>query len=236
MREGGSILAKILRELSLYVRSGITTGQINDLAEDLIRKEGVEPAFKGYHGYPASVCTSVNDEVVHGIPGSRKLIEGDIVSLDFGIRHAGFFSDSAVTVAVGNVDSESIRLIESTRSALEAGIARAVSGNHLFDIAWAIQKFVQDSGYSVVRQFVGHGIGKELHEDPEVPNYGTPHRGPLLKNGMVLAIEPMVNLGTWECEILGDGWTAVTKDKKRSAHFEHTVAITEAGPEVLTQA
>ena len=230
----GKILAKILQRLGDFIRIGVSTSEIDQLAERLIRKEKVLPAFKGYNGFPANICTSVNEEIVHGIPGHRRLVEGDIISLDLGINYKGYFSDAAITQAVGRVNSGIEKLINVTQDALFEGIKEARMNNHLSDISYAIQNYVEKQGLSVVRQFVGHGIGHNLHEDPQVPNYGLPHQGELLKCGMVFAIEPMVNMGTWDARILDNGWTAVTKDGLPSAHFEHTVAITENGPEILT--
>lgn len=230
----GKILAKIMKKLEEYVKPGITTGEIDSLAEGLIIKENAIPAFKGYKGFPASICTSVNEEIVHGIPGKRKLIEGDILSLDLGINYKGYFSDAAVTLPVGRVNSRIEDLIEATKESLFEGIKQARPNNNLSDISHSIQEYVEKKGFSVVRQFVGHGIGSNLHEEPEIPNFGEAHHGPLLKVRMVLAIEPMVNMGTWESEILDNGWTAVTKDGLASAHFEHTVAITETGAQILT--
>jgi methionyl aminopeptidase len=204
------------------------------LAEELLRQEDVAPAFKGYRGFPATVCTSVNEEIVHGIPGERILKQGDIIGLDLGINYEGYFSDVAVTLAVGTINPRKKKLLEVTREALSEGIKEAKEDNYLMNISCAIQNYVERNGFSVVRQFVGHGIGKSLHEEPEVPNFGKPNQGPVLKKGMVLAIEPMVNMGTWESLILDNGWTAVTKDGMPSAHFEHTVAVTENGPEILT--
>jgi methionyl aminopeptidase len=235
LRISGAILARVLKKLEQAVRPGITTAQINALAEELVLKEKAEAAFRGYKGFPASVCASVNEEIVHGIPDERKLQNGDIISIDLGINYKGYFSDAAVTVAVGKVDAKKRKLIEVTRKALDEGISEARPGNHLFDISYSIQNYVEKYGFSVVRQFVGHGIGVSLHEEPEIPNFGRKHLGPVLKSGMVLAIEPMVNMGTWEAEIKENGWTAVTKDGAPSAHFEHTVAITEKGPEILTK-
>ena len=230
----GKILAKIMKKLRECVKPGITTGEIDSLAEGLIIKENATPAFKGYKGFPASICTSVNEEIVHGIPGERKLIEGDILSLDLGINYKGYFSDAAVTLPVGRVNSRINDLIEATKESLFEGIKQARPNNNLSDISHSIQEYVEKKGFSVVRQFVGHGIGSNLHEEPEIPNFGEAHHGPLLKVRMVLAIEPMVNMGTWESEILDNGWTAVTKDRLPSAHFEHTVAITEIGAQILT--
>jgi len=199
-----------------------------------VREESVVAAFKGYRGYPASICTSVNEEIVHGIPGPRILKEGDIISLDFGIDYQGYFSDAAVTVAVGSISPGKRRLINTARQALVEGIRKAKVNNRLSDISHAIQSCVERQGFSVVREFVGHGIGASLHEEPEIPNFGLPHQGPVLKSGMVLAIEPMVNMGGWESEVLDNGWTAVTRDGMPSAHFEHTVAVTRQGPRILT--
>ncbi len=235
MREGGLILAAIMERLKSIIKSGVTTAEIDSLAEDLIRQEKALPAFKGYQDYPATTCTSMNSEVVHGIPGARKLEDGDIISIDLGLSYKNYFSDAAFTVGVGKIDSKAKKLIEVTRDSLSEGIKAAKPDNRLGDISSAVQRHVEKNGFSVVRQFVGHGIGRNLHEEPELPNFGRPGRGEVLKAGMVLAIEPMVNMGTWECEIQEDGWTAVTSDKKLSAHFEHTVAITEKGPEILTK-
>ena len=234
LRESGIILAGILRQMEKEIRPGISTKEIDLIAEELVRREKVLPAFKGYRGYPATICVSVNEEIVHGIPSQRCLVEGDIVSIDLGIKHNGFFSDAAYTLPVGRISEEKQKLITVTRQALEAGIAGAREGNHLYDISAQIQRVVEQNGLSVVRQFVGHGIGVNLHEEPEIPNFGKPHQGAALQKGMVLAIEPMVNCGGWECEVLDDGWTAVTRDRLPSAHFEHTVAITGRGPEILT--
>jgi len=204
------------------------------LAEEYIKRHGGIPAFKGYRGYPRSLCVSVNEEVVHGIPGKRKLKEGDIVSLDLGVLMDGYYGDAAITVPVGKVSELAKKLIKVTEEALYRGIEMARPGNRLSDISHAIQTHVEKAGFSVVREFVGHGIGKQLHEEPQVPNFGPPNRGPRLEPGMVLAIEPMVNTGTWEVRILPNGWTVVTADGGLSAHFEHTVAITDNGPEILS--
>jgi methionyl aminopeptidase len=228
------ILAGVMRKLREQVKAGITTGEIDILAEELVRRENASPAFKGYKGFPASICTSVNEEIVHGIPGDRKLKEGDIISLDLGVNYQGYFSDLAITVAVGKVNPSVKKLIEVTRKALSEGIKQAWPEKHLSDVSYAIQSYVEKHGFSVVREFVGHGIGQNLHEEPEIPNFGKPGLGPVLKSGMVLAIEPMVNMGSWESSILDNGWTAVTRDGFASAHFEHTVAITQAGPKILT--
>ncbi len=234
LKVSGKILSKIMRRLQKSVRAGISTVEIDQIAEKLIRDENVVSAFKGYNGFPANICTSVNDEVVHGIPEKRRLKEGDIIGLDVGINYKGYFSDAAITLPVGSIDSTLQKLIEVTRNALSQGIKQAQINNHLSDISYAIQTYVESQGFSVVRQFVGHGIGRSLHEDPQIPNFGSPHQGEVLKKGMVLAIEPMVNMGTAECRILDNGWTAATKDGSPSAHFEHTVAITDGGPRILT--
>lgn len=223
-----------MHRLKKFIRAGISTIEIDRLAEKLIREENVISAFKDYNGFPANICTSVNEEVVHGIPGQKMLKDGDIISLDAGINYKGYISDVAITLPVGRIDHKAQKLIEVTRNALSQGIKQARVNNHLSDISYAIQTYVESQGFSVVRQFVGHGIGYSLHEDPQIPNFGLPHQGEVLKKGMVFAIEPMVNMGTWECKILDNGWTAVTKDGLPSAHFEHTVAITEEGPKILT--
>lgn len=235
MREAGRILAQVMRKVQQAVKPGIATIELDRLAEELIIEKKTKPAFKGYNGYPSALCISVNEQVVHGIPGQRRLKDGDIVSLDLGLCYQGFFSDMAVTVPVGRIDPKARRLIDTTRQALNEGIKQAVCGNHLSDVSWAVQRHAEQNGFAVVRQFVGHGIGSRLHEEPEVANFGQAHRGPVLRNGMVLAIEPMINAGSWECVVLEDGWTALTKDGELSAHFEHTVAVTEAGPQILTR-
>lgn len=234
LKTAGRILAKIMQDLQKFVHTGVSTKEIDQFAEGLVLRENTLPAFKGYKAFPATVCTSINEEIVHGLPGARVLKEGDIISLDLGINYQGYFSDACITTAVGQINSRLKKLIAVTRHALFLGIRQAKIDNHLFDISYAIQNYVEQNGFSVVRQFVGHGIGKDLHEEPEIPNFGRPHQGPLLKKGMVLAIEPMVNMGTWESRILDNGWTAVTRDSSPSAHFEHTVAVTENGPEILT--
>ncbi len=235
LREAGRILARVMRRLESAVEPGVSTKELDALSERLIADAGVVPAFKGYRGYPATICASVNEEIVHGIPDDRTLKDGDILSLDAGINYQGYFSDAAVTIPVGRIDRAARKLIDVTRASLAEGIKRAKPGNQLSDVSHGIQSFVETNGFSVVRQFVGHGIGFKLHEEPEIPNFGKPHQGPVLRPGMVLALEPMVNAGTWECEILENGWTAVTRDRRLSAHFEHTVAITEHGPEILTR-
>jgi methionyl aminopeptidase len=236
MREAGRIVCEILDELEKAVAPGVTTWDLDALAEKLIYEKGAKPAFKGYLGFPCCLCASINHEVVHGIPSKRrKLAEGDLMKLDFGVVYRGFFGDSARTVPVGKVSREARALIDATREALQRGIAAAVPGNRIGDISHAVQSHVEARGYSSVRSFTGHGIGRKLHEKPEVPNFGEPGSGPKLRPGMTLAIEPMVNLGTWEVALLEDDWTAVTLDSKLSAHFEHTVLITDHAPEVLTR-
>lgn len=236
MRLSGALLARIADKIRGKIAVGISTEEIDKIAEGLILRAGAVSAFKGYGGFPANICASINEEVVHGIPSKdRRLKDGDLLKIDIGISLNGYFSDCAFTIALGRVDAGCRRLLEATKRALEAGIAAAVVNNHLTDISWAIQSYVEARGFSVVRDFVGHGIGRSMHEAPEVPNFGEPRQGPLLKEGMVLAIEPMVNMGTWEVRIQENGWTAVTKDKRESAHFEHTVAITPSGPEILTK-
>ena len=235
MARSGRIVAKVLDELKEVAAIGVTTKEIEDFADERIKALGGVPAFKGYRGYPASVCTSVNEQVVHGIPSQRVLNDGDIVSIDIGVYMDGFYGDGAITVPIGTIDRESAELIRVTEEALYLGIRNAVEGNRLYDISSAIQRYVEENGFSVVRLFVGHGIGRELHEEPQVPNYGVPGQGPRLKRGMTLAIEPMVNAGGHEVIILDDGWTAVTKDGKKSAHFEHTVLVTSDKPRILTK-
>ena len=235
MHEANQIVARVLRHLGTLIRPGVTTGELDRVAEDLIRESGGTPAFKGYQGFPASVCASVNDEIVHGIPGKRVLREGDILSLDVGVCLDGLYGDSAWTFPVGEVDPELSLLMDVTRESLFHGIEQVRVGNRVSDISAAVQSWVEKHGFSVVRQFVGHGIGKSLHEDPQVPNYGKPGRGPRLLEGMVLAIEPMVNSKGPEARILEDHWTAVTVDGGYSAHFEHSVAVTSNGPWILSQ-
>ena len=239
MRRANAIVAEILAELRSRVRPGVTTGELDELAEELTRKKGARPAFKGYtvagRVYPASVCISINDEVVHGIPSSRRVLrDGDIVGLDFGVCHDGYFGDAAVTVPVGRVTAEAERLMRVTEAALAAGIEAIRSGAHVADISAAIQDTVEAAGFSTVREFVGHGIGRSLHEDPQVPNYRTGARGVRLSDGLVLAIEPMVNAGGPEVFLKEDGWTAATRDGRLSAHFEHSVAVTGNGPYILS--
>jgi methionyl aminopeptidase len=234
MRAANQLVAKVLEDLAALVAPGVSTADLDAAAEAKVRAAGAEPAFKGYRGYPATLCASVNEQVVHGIPSRRLLASGDIVSLDMGVRLNGFYGDSAVTVPVGTVSDEVKRLLQATQDALQAGIAQVKIGGRISDIGHAIQAFVEAQGFSVVREFVGHGIGAALHEEPQIANYGEPGRGPRLAEGMTLAIEPMVNMGKPAVRVLGDGWTAVTKDGSLSAHFEHTVAVTKNGPDVLT--
>lgn len=228
------IVAEVLEEIKTKVIAGIRTRDIDRLAEELIRKKGGIPAFKGYRGFPNTACISVNDEIVHGIPSGRMIEEGDIVSIDIGVIRDGYYGDAALSVPVGKLSEDADRLLRITEESLYKAIDKARPGNRVSDISCAVQDFVENAGYSVVREYVGHGIGRSLHEDPPVPNYGERGKGPRLKNGMVLAIEPMVNAGLSDLNVLDNGWTAVTKDKSLSAHFEHTVAITGDSPLILT--
>ncbi len=230
-----ALVARVLVELTAMIVPGVTTAEVDALAEQRLREAGAEPAFKGYHGFPATICASVNEQVVHGIPSSRKLRAGDIVSVDLGAKMDGFYGDSAVTVPVGQVAPDAVKLLEVTKQSLHEALAVVKAGARLSDIGAAVQRHVEANGFSVVREFVGHGIGSTLHEEPQIPNYGTPGRGPRLAEGMVLAIEPMVNFGLAGVKVLSDGWTAVTKDGSLSAHFEHTVAVTADGCRVLTR-
>ena len=235
MREAGAIVASTLLVLSQAAKAGVTTLELDKIAHDELIKKKAKPAFLGYHGFPNSLCISLNNEVVHGIPsGKRRIADGDIVSLDFGCILDGFYADSAVTVAVGKIPAATQKLIEVTRESLAKGIDAMRPGNRLGDVSYAVQKHCEDNGFSAVRDFVGHGIGRALHEDPPVPNYGKAGTGMRLQPGLVLAVEPMVNAGGPEVETLSDGWTAVTKDGALSAHFEHTIAVTQDGPEILT--
>ncbi len=234
IRNSCRIVVEAFKKAEAMIAPGVRTIDIDREVEAFIRSKGARPAFKGYDGFPKSCCISVNEEVVHGIPGDRVLHEGDIVSVDIGVECEGFFGDSAATYAVGEVSREKRRLMEVTRRALEEGVRMAVSGNRLSDISHAIQTVVEDAGFSVVRDLVGHGIGRELHEPPQIPNYGAPNSGPRLRPGMVLAIEPMVNMGTYKVKTKRDKWTVVTKDGLPSAHYEHTVVVTEDGPDILT--
>jgi methionyl aminopeptidase len=230
------IVAEVLQELRRMIKAGVTTAELDQTAERMIRERGGEPAFKGYRNFPATLCASINEEVVHGIPSpGRVLREGDIIGLDLGAIYEGYYGDSAVTVPVGAVPDSVRRLLEVTEESLYEGISRVRQGNRLSDVSHAIQACVEEAGYSVVTDFVGHGIGRSLHEEPQVPNFGEPGKGPRLKEGMVLAIEPMVNMGRPEVRILDDGWTAVTRDGSLSAHFEHTVAVSDDGPLILSR-
>jgi methionyl aminopeptidase len=237
MSQGGKILGRTLQTLKESVRPGMSTADLDLVAEQFIRShDGATPAFKGLYGFPGSICTSLNDEIVHGIPSKKRVLrEGDIISIDVGVGYRGYFTDSAITVAVGKVDPKTERLLAVTLQALDAGIAAARVGNHVGDIGAAVQSVVESAGFSVVRDLVGHGIGVEFHEEPQVPNYGKPKRREKLVPGLTLAIEPMVNVGGPATRTLPDRWTIVTADGSRSAHFEHTVAITENGPRVLTK-
>ncbi|MCK4739846.1 MAG: type I methionyl aminopeptidase [Deltaproteobacteria bacterium] len=235
LRRSNVVVAEMLELLRAKIAPGVTTMDLEMVCVEELEKRKITPAFKGYRGYPFCLCTSVNDEVVHGMPSERVLNDGDIISIDFGVNLDGFYGDSAVTIAVGNIAPETQRLMDVTSEALNRGIAQALDGNRLFDISSAVQQYAEDAGFSVVRTFVGHGIGKELHEPPQVPNFGQAGKGIRLKAGMVLAIEPMINQGTYDVKVLKDGWTAVTNDGKLSAHFEHTIAITKNGPYVLSR-
>lgn len=235
IRENGRILAKTLKLIGQNIKEGIKTKKLDRLAEEFIKKNGAQPAFKGYRGFPANICVSINEEVVHGIPTDRILVSGDIVSVDIGVYKDGYFADGAFTYKVGETSPEAQKLIDITRNSLYKGIESCLEGKNLSDISFAIQSYVEAFGFQVVRELVGHGIGRDMHEEPQVPNFGTPGQGPVLKEGMVLAIEPMVNQKTYEIETLDDGWTVVTKDRSLSAHFEHTVCITKNGPKILTQ-
>ena len=234
MKKAGRIVKKALDDLEGCIRPGIMTKELDRRVEKLIKKEGGIPAFKGYKGFPGNICTSINDVVVHGIPKKKAIKAGDIVSIDIGVMYQGYYADSARTLKVGNISDAARKLIDITKESLFVGINEARANERLSNISHAIQRFIESHGYNVVRALVGHGIGSKMHEDPEVPNYGQPNKGILLKPGMTLAIEPMVNQGGYEVEVLDDGWTVVTKDGKLSAHFEHTILITESEPEILT--
>ena len=235
MREAGRLVGEVLAELAAYVGPGITTFELDKIAEKRITAVGGVPAFKGYRGYPATICASINDEIIHGIPSPRRMLrEGDIVSIDVGASLGGYFGDSAITLPVGRVSDEAARLLRVTEEALYRAIERARRGARVSDISHEVQRHVEAEGFSVVREFVGHGIGERMHEEPQVPNYGEPGHGPRLSEGMVLAIEPMVNAGKPAVKVLPDGWTAVTRDRSLSAHFEHTVAVTAGEPWILT--
>ena len=235
IRQAGRILAMALEKTGKYAKPGVQTKELDAIAREEIIKHDGYPAFKDYKGFPGNICASVNETVVHGIPSSRKLKDGDIVSIDVGVRFRDYCADAAITVGVGKISDTARRLIEITEKALYIGIENASAGRHLSDLSHAIQQFVESNGFSVVRALVGHGIGTKIHEEPEVPNFGRPGMGPVLEPGMILAIEPMINAGTFEVETLDDGWSIVTKDGKLSAHFEHTIAVTAEGPEILTR-
>jgi methionyl aminopeptidase len=235
MRKAGRIVAETHRLLAKSIQPGITTKELDQIAEDYIHSQGAVPSFKGYNGFPASICASVNDELVHGIPGQRKLNEGDIISIDIGAQYQGYHGDSAWTYPVGKVSDTALKLLEVTERSLYAGLELAKPDVRLFTLSHAIQKCVEDEGFSIVREYVGHGIGADLHEEPQIPNYGLPERGPRLRQGMVLAIEPMVNVGERFVKTLEDNWTVVTVDGSICSHFEHTIAITADGFEILTK-
>lgn len=235
MRASGQLAARIRDELARRAAPGVTTGELDDYARELLAKAGARSAFLGYRGFPGNICASVNNVVVHGIPGSQRIQIGDVVSLDVGVIFEGFVGDTATTVMVGVTDPNLIRLVRVAEHALENGIRQAVAGNRLSDVSHAIEQTVVEAGFSVVRDFVGHGVGRSMHEDPQIPNYGLPGRGPKLKPGMTLAIEPMVNMGVPEVEVLSDGWTVTTRDRRPSAHVEHTVAVLDGHAEILTK-
>jgi methionyl aminopeptidase len=235
MRASGKLVGQVLAHLRTLVEPGISTIEIDQVAEKMIRDAGAIPTFKGYNGFPFSICASVNEQVVHGFPSGYKLKEGDIFSIDCGATLEGFVGDTATTVPVGSVDENRLKLIKVTEQCLELAIEQCRPGNHLGDIGWAVQHHAEANGYSVVRDYVGHGIGRRMHEDPQIPNYGKPGQGPKIKSGYVFAVEPMVNKGTHFTKVLSDGWTVVTMDGQPSAHVEHTIAITDDGPEVLTR-
>ncbi|MDD5428601.1 MAG: type I methionyl aminopeptidase [Candidatus Omnitrophica bacterium] len=234
IRKAGSILALTLEKLKRHVKPGVETKELDEIARDEIIKRNGYPAFKGYNGFPGNICVSVNECVVHGIPSDRKLRDGDIVSLDVGVKFRDYCADGAITVGVGKINDAAVKLLEVTEKALYIGIEKARAGKRLTDLSHAIQEYVESNSFGVVRSLVGHGIGTKIHEDPEIPNFGKPGMGPVLEPGMILAIEPMVNAGTYEVETLDDGWSVVTKDRRLSAHFEHTIAVTAEGPQILT--
>lgn len=235
MRIAGRIVAETHKVLAKEIRPGISTKELDQIAEDFIRSKGASPSFLGYGGFPASVCTSINEELVHGIPGNRVLKEGDIISIDIGAEYKGYHGDSAWTYGVGKISNEAKKLLKVTEESLYKGLEKATPDHRLSDISHAIQQYVESYGFSIVREYVGHGIGENLHEDPQIPNYGPPNRGPRLKPAMTLAIEPMVNAGKRYVKTLADNWTVVTEDHSLSAHFEHTIVITETGHEILTK-
>lgn len=234
IRKSNQIVAKILTELGKIITPGVQTKELDEYAELRVKEMNAIPAFKDYRGYPASLCTSINEEIVHGIPSSRCLRDGDIISLDFGVLYEGYYGDAAVTYPVGEITPKAKKLIKTAEESFYKGMEQMKPGKRISDISFAIQSHVESQGFSVIRAFVGHGIGLSLHEEPQVPNFGSPGRGPKLKSGMVLAIEPMIAMGDWDVEILDDNWTAITRDRSLSAHYEHTVAITQKGPEILS--
>jgi methionyl aminopeptidase len=235
MRDAGKVVAEVFSEVEKAVKPDVTTQKLDQIAANYIKQKGGIPAFKGYNGFPGNICASVNQEVVHGIPGLKKLKSGDNISIDIGVSINGYFGDAAKTFAVGEIDAQMKKLLRVTEESLYIGIKQAVSGNRLGDVSNSIQRYAEKNGYGVVRDYVGHGIGRNMHEAPQIPNFGSPGRGPRLKPGMTLAIEPMLNMGTYQVKTLRDNWTVVTTDNKPSAHFEHTIAITEDGPEILTK-
>ena len=235
MRQSAKILRDAILEVGKLVKPGVTTAELDKAAEEFIKLKGGEPAFKGYQGFPATICASVNEEIVHGIPGQRELVEGDLIGVDCGVVKNGYYSDSTRSFAVGKISTEAERLMKVTKESLDIGIENVRTGNHLSDISHAIQKHAEANGYGVVKQLTGHGIGRELHEEPQIPNFGAAGEGPVIKAGMVFAIEPMLNEGTEDIKTLEDGWTIITKDGKMSCHFEDTVVVTENGPVILTR-
>jgi len=235
MRQAGRIVAQVLATLKEVAKAGMTTAELDALAYDIITKEGATPSFKGYHGFPASICASINAEIVHGIPGSRRIKSGDILSVDVGTIYKGYQGDAATSFGIGKISDQARDLLAVTAGALEAGIAQSQPGNRLGDVSFAIQEYAESHGYSVVREYMGHGIGRDMHEPPQVPNFGVAGQGIILESGMTFALEPMLNVGTWRTTVLADHWTVVTQDGELSAHFEHTIAVTESGPEILTR-
>ena len=235
IRQAGVIVARVLQAIGDYVKPGVNTGELDTLAQELIESSKAKAAFKGYRGFPGHICTSVNEGVVHGIPGQRVLEEGDIVGIDVGVKLNGYFADAAATFAVGQISEKAGKLMQATKQSLTLAIETAVKGRKISDISNVIETFIKSRGYSVVREFVGHGIGRQMHEDPQVPNFGPPGQGPELKPGLVLAIEPMINMGSSDVKVQSDGWTAVTRDGSLSAHYEHTVLVTENGADILTK-
>jgi len=234
MRQAGRIVAQVLEVLKNQVKAGMTTEELDAIAVREVRQRGAEPSFYHYHGYPANLCVSINEEIVHGIPDKRSLKEGDVVSIDFGCVYEGFQGDSALTVGIGRLTPKARELIETTEGALRAGIAASRAGKHLGDVGYAVQQYVESRGFTVIREYTGHGIGREMHEDPQIPNFGVPGQGPMLRKGMTLALEPMVSTGDWRTRVGNNHWTVYTMDGSLAAHFEHTIAITDDSPEVLT--